>query len=48
MMSSGDRSNVGEKPVYTRKQVEDMLDVVGGCFLDTIVSFFVELAPVTG
>ena len=27
-----------ETPIYTRKQVKDMLDVVGDCFLETIVS----------
>lgn len=36
MASAVDRPNASDKPMYTRKQVEDMLDVVGNCFLETI------------
>ncbi|EKM79632.1 hypothetical protein AGABI1DRAFT_114132 [Agaricus bisporus var. burnettii JB137-S8] len=36
MMMSLNEANAGEKPMYTQKQVEDMLDMVGNCFLDTI------------
>lgn len=39
MMMSLNEANAGEKPMYTQKQVEDMLDMVGNCFLDTIVSY---------
>lgn len=39
MLSSGDKTGHNGKPMYTQKQVEDMLDTVGNCFLSTIVSF---------
>lgn len=38
LMMSTDKSSASDKPMYTRKQVEDMLDTVGNCFLNTIVS----------
>ena len=36
----GVKQSPAETPIYTRKQVEDMLNVVGNCFLETIVSWF--------
>jgi hypothetical protein len=39
MVSSVDKLNAIDQPTYTRKQVEDMLDMVGNCYLDTIVCF---------
>jgi len=35
-MSPADKTNQSGKPMYTQKQVEDMLDTVGNCFLNTI------------
>jgi len=34
----GVKPSPAETPIYTRRQVEDMLNVVGNCFLETIVS----------
>ncbi|KAF9451817.1 hypothetical protein P691DRAFT_698410 [Macrolepiota fuliginosa MF-IS2] len=36
LASSTDKSVPADKPMFTRKQVEDMLDTVGNCFLNTI------------
>lgn len=36
----GVKQSPAETSIYTRKQVEDMLNVVGNCFLETIVSWF--------
>ncbi|KXN83370.1 Zinc finger protein 57 [Leucoagaricus sp. SymC.cos] len=36
MVSSLEKPSSPDKPTYSRKQVEDMLDMVGNCFLNTI------------